>query len=74
MNIIEQDSRLLIVREIERTYDYKDNKPIYHEHTLPCLHDHGFCKPTILTPFTIVWFPEEFRLVVSIHSFIGRMS
>ena len=42
MNIIEQDSRLLIVREIERTYDYKDNKPIYHGHTLPCLHDHGF--------------------------------
>ena len=33
-----------------------------------------FCKPTILTPFTIVWFPEDFCLIFSIHSFIGRMS
>ena len=64
----------LIVKEIETTYDDKDKKLIYHGHTLPCLHDDGFCKPTILTPFTIVWFPEEFRLMFSIHSFIGRMS
>ena len=26
---------------------------------MPCLHDDGFCEPTILTPFTIVLFPEE---------------
>ena len=72
--ILEKDSWSVIVKEIEITYDDKDNKLIYHEHTLPCLHDDGFCKPTILTPFTIVWFPEEFCLIFSIHSFVGRMS
>ena len=72
--IIEKDSWSLIVKEIEITYDDKDNKLIYHGHTLPCLHDDGFCKPTILTPFTIVWFPEDLCLIFSIHSFIGRMS
>ena len=72
--IIEKDSWSLIVKEIEITYDDKENKLIYHGHTLPCLHDDGFCKPTILTPFTIVWFPEDLCLIFSIHSFIGRMS
>ena len=72
--IIEKDRWSLIVKEIENTYDDKDNKLIYHGHTLPCLHDDGFCKPTILTPFTIVWFPEELCLIFSITSFIGRMS
>ena len=72
--IIEKDSWSLIVKEIEITYDDKVNKLIYHGHTLPCLHDDGFCKPTILTPFTIVWFPEDLCLIFSIHSFIGRMS
>ena len=46
-------------RKIDLPYDDKDNKLIYHGHTLPCLHDDGFCKPTILTPFTIVLFPED---------------
>ena len=32
----------------------KDSRSIYHSHTLPCLADEGFCKPTLLTPFTIV--------------------
>ena len=63
--IIEKDSCSLIVKELEITYDDKDNKLIYHGHTLPCLHDDGFCKPTILTPFTIVWFPEELCLLFS---------
>ena len=72
--IIEKDSWSLIVREIEITYDGKDTRPIYHRHTLPCLHDDGFCKPTIITPFTIVWFPEDICLIFSIHSFIGLSS
>ena len=58
-NIIERDSCSLLVREFEITYDDNDNTLIYHERTLPCLHYDGFCKRTILTPFTIVWFPEE---------------
>ena len=45
----------LIVKEIEITYDDKVNELIYHGHPLPCLHDEGVCKPTILTPFIIVW-------------------
>ena len=73
-NIIEKDNWSLVVKEIEITYDDKDNKLIYHGYTLPCLHDDGFCKPTILTPFTIVWFPEELCLTFSITSFIGRLS
>ena len=28
--------------------------PDTNEHTLPCLNEDGFCKPTILTPFIIV--------------------
>ena len=40
---------------------------------MPCLHD-GFCKPTILTTFTLVWLSENLRLIFFIHSFVGRMS
>ena len=65
----------LSVKEFEIAYDDKDDKNlIYHGHTLPCLHDDGFCKPNILNSFIIVWFPVELCLVFSIHSFIGRMS
>ena len=72
--IIEKDSWSLIFREIEITYDDKDNKLFYHGHTLHCPHDDGFCKPTILTTFPIVWFPEVLCLIFFIHFFIRRMS
>ena len=52
--IIEKDSWSLIVLEVELTYDKKENTLIYIAHTLPCLHEDGFCHPTILTPYTIV--------------------
>ena len=55
------------------TFDDKDNKLIYHGQSLPCLHDFGFCKHLVLTPFIIVWFPEELCLIFSNHNFIGRM-
>ena len=71
---IEKDSWSLIVREVEITYDDKENTLIYDGHILPCLHDDGFCKPTILTPYTIVWFPEDLCLIFTINSFIGKMS
>ena len=32
----------LIVRESEIAFDDKDNKLIYHGHTLPCLNDDSF--------------------------------
>ena len=72
--IIEKDSWSLVVQKIELPYDEKDIKIIYHGHTLPCLHDDGFCTPTNLTPSTNVWFPDDLCLIFSIHSFIGRMS
>ena len=72
--VIEKDSWYLIVREVELTYDEKENTLFNNGHTLPCLHDDGFCHPTILTPYTIVWFPDDLCLLFSIHSFIGRMS
>ena len=72
--IIEKGSWSLIVKEIELSYDDKDTKLIFDGHKLPCLMDDGFCKPTILTPNTIVWFPQELCLIYLIHSFIGRMS
>ena len=70
---IEIGSWALIVREIERTYDHKDNKIFYHEHTLPCLLDDDFCEFIALTPFLIVCFSEELCLILAIHSSIGRM-
>ena len=71
--IIEKDSWSLIVQEVELTYDEKENTLIYDGHTPPCLHDDGFCHPTILTPYNIVWFPGDLCLLFSIHSFIARM-
>ena len=53
----------------------KKRTPLYiMATTFPCLLDDGFCHPTILTPYTIVWFPDDLCLLFSIHSFIGRMS
>ena len=61
--IIEKDSWSFIVREVELTYDGKENTLIYNRHTLLCLHDDGFCHPTILTSYTIVWFPDDLCLL-----------
>ena len=72
--IIEKDSWSLIVREVELTYDEKENTFKNIGHTLPCLHDDGFCHQTILSPYTFVWFPDDFCLLFSNHFFIGRMS
>ena len=33
-----------------------------------------FCKPTVMTPYTIVWFPDELCLLFHIHTFIGKMT
>ena len=68
---IEKDSWFLIFREVELTYDEKENTLLYNDHTLPCLHDDGFCHPTILTPYTTAWFPGDLLLLIfSIHSII----
>ena len=64
----------LTISEIEITYDDKENKMIYDGHTLPCLHTDGYCKPTIQTPYTLVWFHEEFCLIFRLQEFVGRMT
>ena len=47
---------------------------IYNGHTLPCLHTDGYCKPTTITPYTLVWFTEEFCLMFRLQEFVGRMT
>ena len=43
-------------------------------HTSPCYFADGFCKPTTKTPFTLVWFSDEFCLIYTLQDFIGRMT
>ena len=43
-------------------------------HTLPCYFADGFCKPTTKTPFTLVWFSNDFCLIFTLQDFIGRMT
>ena len=43
-------------------------------HTLPCYFADGFCKPTTKTPFTLVWFSDDFCLFFTLQDFIGRMT
>ena len=43
-------------------------------HTLPCYFADGFCKPTTKTPFTLVWFSDDFCLIFTLQDFIGRMT
>ena len=60
----------LTISEIEITYDDKENKMIYDGHTLPCLHTDGYCKPTTITPYTLVWFIEEFCLIFRLQELL----
>ena len=43
-------------------------------HTLPCYFADGFCKPTTKTPFTLVWFSDDFCLIFTLQDFLGRMT
>ena len=43
-------------------------------HTLPCCFAYGFCKPTTKTPFTLVWFSDDFCLIFTLQDFLGRMT
>ena len=57
----------LAISEIELTYDDTQNAMIIDGHTLPCYFADGFCKPTTKTPFTLVWFSDDFCLVLFLH-------
>ena len=43
-------------------------------HALPCYFADGFCTPTTKTPFTLVWFSDDFCLVFTLQDFVGRMT
>ena len=62
----------LEVSEIELTYDDIENVMIIDGHNLPCSFPDGFCKPTTKTPFTLVWFSDDFCLNFTLQDFIGR--
>ena len=35
---------------------------------IPCYFADGFCKPTTKTPFTLVWFSDDFCLIFTLLS------
>ena len=43
-------------------------------HALPCSFADGFCKPTTKTPFTLVWFSDDFCLIFTLQDFVERMT
>ena len=43
-------------------------------HARPCYFADGFSKPTNITPFTLVWFSDNFCLSFTIQDFVGRMT
>ena len=52
----------LHIPEIDLTYDDTENVLIIDGQTLPCYFADGFCKPTTKTPYTLVWFSDDFSL------------
>ena len=64
----------LEISEVELTYDDTSNDMIIDGHTLPCYFADCFCKPTTKTPFTLVWFNEDYCLIFTLQDFIGRMT
>ena len=62
------------ISEIELTYDDTANVMSIDGHTLPCYLADSFCKPTTKTPFTLVWFNDDYSLISTLQDFIGRMT
>ena len=59
------------ISEIELTFDDTQNVMIIDGHPLPCYFADGFCKPTTKTPYTLVWFSDDFCLIFTLQDFIG---
>ena len=60
--------------EVELTYDDTANVIVIDGHTLPCYFADGFCKPTMKTPFTLVWFNDDFCLIFTQQDFLRCMT
>ena len=59
---------------MELTYDETANDMIINGQTLPCYLEDGFYKPTTKTPFTLVWFNNDYCLFFTLQDFIGHMT
>ena len=64
----------LEISEVELTYDDTVNAMIIDGYTLPCSFADGFCKPTAKTPFTLVWFTDDFCLLFTLQDFRGHVT
>ena len=64
----------LEISEVELTYVHTANIMIKDGHTLPCYFADGFCQSTTKTPFTRVWFSDDFCLIFTLQDFLGRMT
>ena len=64
----------LEISEIKLTYDDTENVMIIDGHTLPCYFADKFCKPTTKTPFTLVWFSDDFCSIFILQDYIGQMT
>ena len=64
----------LEISEVELTYDDTAIVMIIDGNTLPCYFADGFCTPTTKTPFTLVWFNDDFCLIFTLQDFLGRMT
>ena len=60
----------LKISEVELTYDDTANVMIIDGHTFPCYFADGFCKPLTKTPFTFVWFNDDYCLIFTLQDFL----
>ena len=64
----------LSVSEVEVTNDDTESLMVIDEHALLCYFADGFCKLTTKTRFTLVWFSDDFCLILTLRVFVGRMT
>ena len=64
----------LQISEIDLTYDDTENVKILDREILPCYFADGFCKPTTKTPYTLIWFSDNIRLIFTLQDFVGGMT
>ena len=65
---------MLRITNAEITYDDKNNQMNHDGFMLPCYHSDGFCKPTTITPYTLIWFDKKFCLIFRVQELIGQMT
>ena len=57
--------------EIDFTCDDTEKVMIIVGHTLPCNIADSFCKQTIKTHYTLVWFSDVFCLIFTLQDIVG---